>query len=44
MERKRRRALSFDEVLERRRIIKEKINRHKERQNGRLNKLKWWED
>jgi hypothetical protein len=44
MDRKRRRALSFDEVLERRRMIKEKIARHKERQNGRLKKLKWFED
>jgi hypothetical protein len=43
-QRKRRRNLSFDEVLERRHFIKKRIERHKERQEGRLRKVKWYED
>jgi len=43
MNRRRRRALSLDEVLERRRIIKEKKARHWEKKNARLAKTNWWE-
>jgi hypothetical protein len=44
-ERRRRRFLSLDEVLERRKEIKERKARHWTRKNERLNKLKpWWEN
>jgi hypothetical protein len=43
-ERRRRRFLSIDEVLERRKEIKERKARHWTRKNERLNKLtSWWE-
>lgn len=44
MNRNRRRALSLDEVLERRKMIKEKKERHWDRKNARLAKLNWWEN
>lgn len=44
MQRNRRRALSLDEVLERRKVIREKKARHWERKNGRLAKTNWWEN
>lgn len=43
MGRRRRRALSLDEVLERRQMIQEKKARHWERKNARLAKMNWWE-
>ena len=42
MTRNRRRALSLDEVLERRQIIKAKKARHWEIKNARLSKVNWW--
>jgi hypothetical protein len=44
MNRNRRRALSFDEVLERRKFIKEKKARHWDRKNSHLDKINWWEN
>ena len=44
MNRNRRRALSFDEVLERRKVIREKKARHWDKKNGRLAKINWWEE
>ena len=44
MFRNRRRALTFDEVLERRKIIREKKARHWEKKDGRLAKIKWYEN
>jgi len=41
--RKRRRDLSFDEVLERRENIRKRIKRSKEHKEGRMRKVKWWE-
>lgn len=45
MERRRRRFLSFDEVLERRQIIKERKARHWDKKNAQLQKTQqgWWE-
>ena len=44
MERRRRRFLSFDEVLERRKQIKERKARHWEKKNAQLkNSMDWWE-
>lgn len=44
MNRNRRRALSFDEVLERRKIIRERKARHWEKKSGFLNKMDSWEN
>ena len=44
MFRNRRRTLTFDEVLERRKIIREKKARHWEKKDGRLAKIKWYEN
>ena len=41
--RKRRRDLSFDEVLEKRENIRKRIKRSKEHKERRLCKVKWWE-
>lgn len=41
--RRRRRDLSFDEVLERRENIKKRIKRSKQHKEGRNRKINWWE-
>ncbi len=40
----RKRNLSFDEVLEKRHFIKKRIEKHKERQDGRLRKIRCYID
>jgi hypothetical protein len=44
MYRRRRRTLTFEEVLEKRQQIKTKKARHWERKNNRLVKIDWWEN
>jgi hypothetical protein len=44
MYRRRRRTLTFEEVLEKRQQIKTKKARHWERKNNRLVKTNWWEN
>ena len=44
MYRRRRRTLTFEEVLEKRQKIKAKKARHWERKNNRLVKTNWWEN
>jgi len=45
MERRRRRFLSFDEVIERRQLIKDRKARHWDKKNAQLQKTQqgWWE-
>jgi hypothetical protein len=44
MYRRRRRTLTFEEVLEKRQHIKTKKARHWEKKNNRLVKTNWWEN
>jgi hypothetical protein len=44
MYRRRRRTLTFEEVLEKRQQIKAKKARQWERKNNRLDKIDWWEN
>jgi hypothetical protein len=44
MYRRRRRTLTFEEVLEKRQQIKTKKARHWEKKNNRLVKTNWWEN
>jgi len=44
MYRRRRRTLTFEEVLEKRQQIKAKKTRHWEKKNNRLVKTNWWEN
>lgn len=44
MNRNRRRALSFDEILERRKIISGRKARHWDKKNSHLSKMNWWEN